>query len=71
MFASRCSNGQLGRLDEAESMFRGAIDNRPGYGLAMTSLGMNLDTQNQVRRRALSTHNDGGILAAGSMSRIF
>ncbi|CAM9959572.1 unnamed protein product [Ectocarpus sp. 12 AP-2014] len=43
-----CTLQQLWRLDEAESMLRGAIENRPGYHSAMTSLGVTLQAKDQL-----------------------
>ncbi|CAM9749410.1 unnamed protein product, partial [Ectocarpus sp. 6 AP-2014] len=43
-----CTLQQLWRLDEAESMLRGAIENRPGYHSAMTSLGATLQAKDQL-----------------------
>lgn len=45
------ADAQLWRLDEAEAMLRGAIENRPGYSSAMTSLGVTLQAKNQASRR--------------------
>lgn len=47
---------QLGRLDDAESMFRGAIENNPGYVEAMKSLAVTLQAKNQVGRRAVCAY---------------
>ncbi|CBJ26241.1 putative methyltransferase [Ectocarpus siliculosus] len=48
-----CTLQQLWRLDEAESMLRGAIENRPGYHSAMTSLGATLQAKDQLEEAEL------------------